>query len=52
MTIVTTAAPTKTRTTDTYWAAATATGPANPIVGNRADDHDYIGNYLGIHQLR
>ncbi|KAL7410829.1 FAD-binding domain-containing protein [Mrakia frigida] len=34
-----------------YLPAALATGPASPIVPPRADDHDYIDIYLGIHQL-
>lgn len=36
----------------TDWQAALATGPASPIIPPRADDHDYIDIYLGIHQLR
>ncbi|CED83240.1 Ferric reductase, NADH/NADPH oxidase and related proteins [Phaffia rhodozyma] len=52
-TVLKTTAGTTTRktSTDTYWAAATATGPASPTVPPRADDHDYVTAYLSIHQL-
>lgn len=36
----------------TQAASATKTGPVNPTVPPRADDHDFITTYLGIHSLR
>lgn len=39
-------------TSTTQAASATKTGPVNPTVPPRANDHDFITTYLGIHSLR